>query len=224
MIIFSAPTPTGTELRVARADAAANVVTSDRAFLTGSGVDVAPLSLIWNPVLSEWVLVYNDAALGVRQAAGDTRLRRFASLTAPPSDSFFSPNPLQSRLAAPYPVVFANVGYIGSIFRVLSRNEGSESYLVRSCPFMVSGSADHPFWRPFSPVTFTATPSGGRPGYTYEWDFGDLSRATGAVVQHIYQRPGTYTVTVTGTDAAGARSIATLTVQVAFPRQRAVKK
>ncbi len=223
LLIYSAGTTTGTELRATMLDRAGNVVTSDVRFLTGRGIDITPSSLVWNPALGEWALVYIDAQLGLFAFPGDTRLRRFASLDAPPSDTIFSPNPLQSQMTAPFPIVFANGGYIGSIRRVLSRAEGSESYLIKTCPFAVSASADRPFSPPASAITFTATGSGGTLAYTFEWDFGDLSRATGAVVQHVFLRPGTYTITLTGTDAAGAKAIAKLTVQVAAPRRRAVK-
>ncbi len=203
-------------------DRAGNIVTPDSKFLAGSGVDILPSSLMWNPTLSEWALVYIDAPIGLFAFPGDTRLRRFPSLDGAASDTIFSPNPLQSRLTAPYPIIFENGGYVGSIRRILSLNERSESYLVRTCPFAVTASVDRPFSRPESPLTFTATPSGGTPGYSFQWDFGDLSRDTGAVVQHMYLRPGTYTVTLTGTDAAGAQSTSRLTVQVAVPRRRAV--
>lgn len=223
LIIVSSTTSTsGTELRYARYDPAGSVLTADAALMSGTGIDIAPLSLVWNPTLSEFALVYVDAPVGLT-LFGDTRLRRFTSPTAPASDTLFSPDPLHSRLRAPFPIVFMSGGYVGSIQQVLSRIEGSESYLVRHCPFFVTASADHPIWHPFVPITFTATPSGGTPGYTYLWDFGDLSQQTGAVVQHAYLLTGTYTVTLTGTDAAGARSITKLTVQVAPTRQRAVR-
>jgi hypothetical protein len=49
------------------------------------------------------------------------------------------------------------------------------------------------------PLTFAANVSDG----SVWWDFGDDSGSRRAVVNHTYGTPGTYTVTVTATDAAG---------------------
>src|SRR5438445_689575 len=55
-----------------------------------------------------------------------------------------------------------------------------------------------------SPVTFTATVSGGTAPYTFSWDFGDMSAAgTGNPVTHTYASSGAKTVTLLVTDANG---------------------
>jgi PKD repeat protein len=56
-------------------------------------------------------------------------------------------------------------------------------------------------------VTFDATGSYQTNGaiVSYEWDFGDGSSATGAVIAHAYTLTGAYTVTLTVTDSEGAR-------------------
>ena len=226
LVIFSSMTASGgTELRYAQFDLAGNITKADSSFLTGAGIDILPLNLQWNPTLSEYVLTYDDAAFGLQAFPGEIRIRRFVSPTATASDTLLSPNPANSRLVAPFPIVFLGGGYIGSIQRVISRSDGSESYLTRLCPFFVTAAADRIVSRPFVPITFTAASSGGAPGFIFDWQFGDNDIARGAVVQHVYQLPGTYTVTLTGTDAAGALSITRLTVQiVAVPvRQRAVR-
>jgi hypothetical protein len=222
LVIFSATTTTGSELRFAQFGLTANKIISDSPFITGSGSDVLPLQLQWNPTLGEWTLVYSDAAFGFN-FPGATRLRHFASLTATPSDTLLSPDPIHSRLTAPYPIVFLGGGYIASIQRIISRQEGSESYLIKTCPFFVTASATPTVVRPFVPVTFTATPSGGTPGFEYQWQFGDNDVLKGQTVQHFYNLPGTYTVTLTGTDAAGAVSITHTTVVVGIGKQRAVR-
>ena len=225
LVIFSSPTSTGgTELRYAQFDTNAIQTKADTSFLAGSGTDIVPSHLTWNSVISEWALTYIDAPLGLASFAHDMRIRRFASVGATTSDTLLSPDPLHSRLLAPYPILFLNGGYVGSIQRVISRSEGSESYLVKLCPFFVAATSDHPVWRPFLPVTFTASASGGSPAYVFDWQFGDNDSARGQVVQHVYQNPGTYTVTLTGLDAAGAIAIIKTTVQITVAgRQRAVR-
>jgi len=50
-----------------------------------------------------------------------------------------------------------------------------------------------------------------------EWDLGDGTTATGAVVSHEYAAAGTYTVTLTVTDTAGQSGRSTLDLQVTLP-------
>ncbi len=74
-----------------------------------------------------------------------------------------------------------------------------------------------------SPVRFDGAPSGS--GITaYTWNFGDGSSAgRGVSPTHVYRSPGTYTVTLTVTDASGQRSSVRGTVRVApAPRITAV--
>lgn len=64
-------------------------------------------------------------------------------------------------------------------------------------------------------VEFTAAITGGTGPFTYDWDFGDGSaHSTSANPTHIYTVVGTYTVTLTVTDANGLVTIATSTVDV----------
>jgi PKD domain-containing protein len=215
LMVFTSPlTSGGTELRYALVDTLGTVLKADSSLMTGSGIDIAPLSLIWTPTLSEWALVYSDANVGFGVFPGETRLRRFASPTGTFSDTQLSPDPLHNRMNAPFPIVFINNGYVGSIQRVISSTAGSESYLVKLCPFFVTATANPPVAHQFIPVTFSASASGGTPGFSFSWQFGDNDSAQGTVVQHFYQLPGTYTVTLTGTDAAGATSITRINVVI----------
>jgi PKD repeat protein len=67
------------------------------------------------------------------------------------------------------------------------------------------------------PVTFDGTTSTDADGsiVSYQWNFGDGTTGSDAVVQHTYQSAGTYTATLTVTDNAGASANTTVQVQVA---------
>lgn len=78
-----------------------------------------------------------------------------------------------------------------------------------------------------SAVTATATPTMGaapltvdflggavEAGATYDWDFGDGGSATGSAPAYTYDRPGTYTATVTATGADGELGTDTIDVMV----------
>ena len=73
-----------------------------------------------------------------------------------------------------------------------------------------------------TPITFDGRGSAGDI-VEYRWDFGDGTTGTGAVVQHVYSAPGTYTVRLTVRDRYGGTDsdTATATVQPApTPRAR----
>jgi PKD repeat protein len=65
-----------------------------------------------------------------------------------------------------------------------------------------------------STVTFTGTAVNGISPYTFAWNFGDNSKATGATVTHSYNAAGTFKVLLNVTDNAGslARTSSSLTV------------
>ncbi|MCI5139944.1 MAG: PKD domain-containing protein, partial [Candidatus Electrothrix sp. AR1] len=46
-------------------------------------------------------------------------------------------------------------------------------------------------------VFFQAKLRKGQGNWTYHWDFGDKGKAQGAAVNHLFRKPGTYTVTLT---------------------------
>jgi PKD repeat protein len=51
-------------------------------------------------------------------------------------------------------------------------------------------------------IDFTSTTSGGTAPYSFSWNFGDASSATGSSPSHTYAAAGTYSVTLTVTDAS----------------------
>ncbi len=70
---------------------------------------------------------------------------------------------------------------------------------------------------PGTPINFTATATGGTPGYYYKWDFGDGTylpyNPTPSVI-HYYATAGTYTATCTAIDSNGATGTSTTTVVI----------
>ena len=52
-------------------------------------------------------------------------------------------------------------------------------------------------------VFFQAERMEGSGNWTYHWDFGDKTTTEGASVSHVFQKPGTYTVTLTATNGSG---------------------
>ena len=63
-------------------------------------------------------------------------------------------------------------------------------------------------------ASFRASVSGGTSPYTFNWNFGDGTTASGNPVNHSFNMPGTYTVTVTVADANAQTATATSSVLV----------
>ena len=82
----------------------------------------------------------------------------------------------------------------------------------------VTATVDSPNASPGMTLTFTAAGAGGSGEFTYSWGFGDGISATGATVEHAYEKPGQYTAVVTVQDSAGGTAPNTvgLTVTVSY--------
>lgn len=63
-------------------------------------------------------------------------------------------------------------------------------------------------------TTLTGSETGGWGPYTYAWDLGDGTSATGSSIGHTYASAGTYAATVTVTDSKGVTSQATVHITV----------
>ena len=75
---------------------------------------------------------------------------------------------------------------------------------------------------PGARVFFNAAASRAAPGrriVRYQWNFGDGGTGSGATASRVYPTVGTYTVTLTVTDDAGRRGVASSTVQVALAEE-----
>ena len=100
----------------------------------------------------------------------------------------------------------------GSFTVSLTVRDSAGHVTNRDKPISISAelSVDFTFSPPrpqvYELVSFSATVSGGIAPYTYTWDFGDLTRGTGASVSHTYASPATYTVQLTVSDSAGHES------------------
>ncbi|HZY70021.1 MAG TPA: PKD domain-containing protein [Thermoplasmata archaeon] len=66
-------------------------------------------------------------------------------------------------------------------------------------------------------VTFNASATGGSPTYTFNWTFPAAGTAMGASASHAFPSAGSYSVSVEATDAAGATTNASVTVNVTAP-------
>ncbi len=63
-------------------------------------------------------------------------------------------------------------------------------------------------------VTFTGSATGGTPGYSFSWTFGDGASGTGQVATHAYSAANTYQVTLTARDSVGGTHTTTQSITV----------
>ena len=224
-LLYQAPISGGTELRWMRFNAAGGITNADARLLTGSGIDAVPVSILFNPALSEWAVTYMDAAVGFVNFPGDYRIRRLTAAGAVISDTIFTPDANRSVIPGRFPIATNGQSYFGSTERFYSTIEGSDSYLVKHCPLDATVKAANPTPVTRTPFTFTATASGGVAPYTYTWDFGDFTEQRHErTFTHGYERTGTYTVTLTVTDAYGDKAVRTTTVTVVDTIRRRTTK
>jgi hypothetical protein len=209
----SAQTGGGTLLEWLRASLTGMALQSERKLLTAKGVDVAPVSLMWNAARGEWALAYLDAVLGFRAFPAELRLFRFMTAGTLIGDSYFSPDATKNLVSTPYPFIWTGRGYVTGVERFISNVEGSDSYLISHCPLTAIITADNSYPAPGAAVAFDAAVSGGSPSYTYVWDFGDQNGTANVKnPRHTYVFAGDYTVTLTTTDSTQGVSKATFVI------------
>jgi PKD repeat protein len=93
---------------------------------------------------------------------------------------------------------------------------GTASQTIQVSPPPVASAGPSPSGQEGSPVTFAGSVVGGIAPYAETWAFGDGTTASGTLTPaHTYTRDGTYSVTLTVTDAAGGSSTSTTTAAIA---------
>jgi hypothetical protein len=196
-------------------DTSHQVIRPDAVLLEGIGADAWPLSLL--ATADEIALAYVDSEDRNDTLDNVYRLRRFTVDGTLISDTRFAAADVSSsRAESTYDFVWTGEAYVGTAVRRSS--ERLNSYLLRFCPLRVTVTTNVMEGRPGQPVTFTATPEGGVPGYSYAWTFGDATRVFRTQsVSRTYDEVGTYTATLTVTDTSGASTTTTYTINVAIP-------
>jgi hypothetical protein len=212
-----------TEIRWFVVDSSQQIVRPDAVLLEPSGDIAWPLSLIaYDEGLA---LAYLDAPDRTRPNDGSYRLRRFTPSGALISDTLFAAADFAlGRAQSTYPIVWTGESFFSAA--VQSAPDRLSSYLLRYCPLrtQISLSVPSAVVRVGTPVTFTATTTGGVPEYQYGWIFpGEFLPKPGSSIAWQFDRTGTYDVTLRVTDFNGTVVFETITVTVIRPKTRAVR-
>jgi PKD repeat protein len=75
-------------------------------------------------------------------------------------------------------------------------------------------------WKPGEELYFNSNVNDAEgDAVAYEWEFGDGGTSTKESPSHVFQDPGTYTVTLTITDTRGGSTVETMNVEIAKPKE-----
>ena len=98
-------------------------------------------------------------------------------------------------------------------------NTSTVALQVSNRPPVAESAFDLWYTEPGKTVKFNASHSADPEGFplAIRWEFGDGTNGTGVVVNHSYAEAGTYTVTLTVTDAAGGSNSAEISIRVERP-------
>ncbi|HEU4718502.1 MAG TPA: gliding motility-associated C-terminal domain-containing protein, partial [Bacteroidia bacterium] len=102
----------------------------------------------------------------------------------------------------------------GNYFVIVSNSCGSDTAQINVAVNSVNAlfSADTLSGSPPLTVNFTDNSSPGT--VSWQWNFGDNTNGSGSSVTHVYTDPGSYTVTLTVTDANGCSDTYSVTILV----------
>jgi hypothetical protein len=202
-------------------------VRPDGQLLDGNGGFPVPLSLIYTG--EELALTYSLPP-GGSSAAPELRLHRFTIAGDFISDTRFTGlDSTSSRALTPFPLVWTGTAYVVAAVRETTTR--LDSHLQRYCPLRSEIEAPR-IVLAGQPVTFTAVTDGGVPGYSYAWTIvrDPGGSRTGATIERTFTLLGPRLVTMITTDATGATTTSSFTIDVVeeivepFKRRRAIRK
>ena len=195
------------------ADTSGEIVKADAVLLTAiPGQDVVAFSLIEGE--NELALSYVTDQI--------FRLRRFTIGGTLISDTRFSAAVLTpGRAVSPYPIVWTGMSYVSPAVR--SASDRLDSYLLRYCPLRAALAPQQRFLRAGEGITFTASATGGVPGYEFTWFLDGHEVEQGPIFTRTFSRPGPREIRVVVTDDTGATTSATWTLEVVELKRRVVR-
>ena len=188
--------------------------------LIDNGGGLIPLSVVARQ--DEIALAYLDAPDGFDAKSVTYRVRRFA-----PDGSFIADTdfglgePGLQRHYSEWPMAWTGSAYVNVVGRgVVPDKPGT--FLYRLCP--LEASIEAPLGvRVGATVAFSAVVDGGFGEYEHLWNFGDRNSSKQAAPEHVYDKPGTYTLRLTVEDATGTMVERRQSVIVGEGKRRAAR-
>ena len=210
-----------TEIRWFVVDTSQVIIRTDARLVAPSGDDAWPLELISNG--EELALTYVDAPRRTQPVDQTFRLLRFEIDGTILSNTPFAGGAIAFvRAQSPYPFTWTGTSYLTPA--VHSAPDRLNSFLLRYCPLRVEIVSPARFVRVNTPVIFDAAVSGGVPEYQYAWTFpNEIGPKKGQTHVRVFDRTGTYTITLEVTDYAGTVTRDTIVVTVIRGKHRSAR-